>query len=152
MCQLQVERLGVWPLCSRFAIMLMDKFNHFSKRRAGEKNFVHAFASHNRRIPVRDGATATAEHLDVVSAFFAQKIDNSCKKLDVTAVVTGNANGAHVLLDRRAHNVANRAVISEINHFNTVPDEFEIDCIDCAVVSVANRHSGQDSNRRSHGF
>src|SRR5437867_3381736 len=128
----------------------MDKFHHVVKRRAGEKNFRHAFAFHDCSIVMRDGAPAAAENLDVVCAFFAEKIHNLSKKLNVSAVITGDANGANVFLDRRAHDVAHRAMITEINHFNAVADEFQVDCIDGAIMPVANRDSGQNSNRRSH--
>jgi hypothetical protein len=41
-------------------------------------------------------------------------------------------------------------MIAEINHLDPVPDEFQIDRVDCAIVPVANRDSGQDSNRHRH--
>ena len=37
---------------------------------------------------MRDGAAAAAEYLDIVCAFFPQKIDNGRKKFDMSAVVT----------------------------------------------------------------
>ena len=95
---------------------------------------------------VRDGPAAAAKNLNVVCAFLAQKIDNSCKKLDVAAVVTRDANGANVLLDRGANDITDRAMISEIDHLNPVPDELEVDRVDRAVVSVANRNSRQYSD------
>src|SRR5205814_2235272 len=79
---------------------------------------------------------------------FAQKLDNLGEELDMPIVVTGDANVAYILLDRRADNIADRAMVPEINHFNAVPDEFQIDRVDGAVVPVANRDSGQDSNWR----
>src|SRR5947199_9952336 len=79
-----------------------------------------------------------AEYFDVTRAAFAQKIDNFREELDVTAVVTGNADGTHVLLDGGAHNVANRAMIAEINDLNHVPDKLEIDRVDRAVVPITN--------------
>src|SRR6266404_7290996 len=128
----------------------MDKLHHLFERGAGEKDFVHAFAFHGCGIVMRNCSPAAAEHRDVVCAFFAQKIDYGCKELDVPTVITGDANSTHILLDCRAHDIADRAVVTEINHFDTVPDEFQVDRIDRAIVPVANRDSGQDSNRRSH--
>jgi hypothetical protein len=95
---------------------------------------------------MRDGSAATAKDIDVASSF-PQKSDYFREKLDVSAVVTGNPDGAHVLLDGRAHNVADRTVIAEINDLDPVSDELQIDCIDRAVVPVANRDSGEDTNR-----
>ena len=91
-----------------------------------------------------------AEDFDVTRAAFAQKIDNFREELDVTAVVTGNADGTHVLLNGGAHNVANRAMIAEINDLNPVPDKLEIDRVDRAVVPITNRHSREDTDRCSH--
>ena len=125
----------------------MNKFHHVVERRAGKENLVYAFASHHCGVVVRDGAAAAAENLDVVRAFFAQKIDNVREKFDVPAVVTRDADRPHVFLDRGADDVANRAMIAEINHLDPVPDELEVDRIDRAVVPVANRDSGQNSDR-----
>jgi hypothetical protein len=85
---------------------------------------------------------AATENFDVVGAFLAEKIDNLRKKLDVPAVVTRNADRAHILLDRRPNNIANRPMVAQINDFDPVPDELEIDRVDRAVVSIANRDGG----------
>ena len=53
-----------------------------------------------------DCSAAAAENFDVVRAFFAHKIHNTCKELDVPAVVTRNTNGADILLDGGTHNIA----------------------------------------------
>src|SRR5256885_15023469 len=105
----------------------MNEPHHFFQRGAGEKNFVHAFATHYCRIVVRDRAAAAPEDFDVGRAFLAEKIDNFGEKLDVSAVVTGNADRTHVLLDCSTDNVADRAMVSQINDFDPVPDELEID-------------------------
>ena len=99
---------------------------------------------------MRDGAAAAPENLDIVCAFFAQKIDNGREKFDVPAVVTRDANRPHVFLDGRTDDVANRAVIAEINHFDPVPDEFQVDRVDRAIVTITNRNCGQNSNGRRH--
>ena len=61
-------------------------------------------------------------------------------------VVTGNADGANVFLNGRADNIADRPMIPEVNNLNPVPNEFQIDRIDGAVVSVANRDGGKDAD------
>ena len=126
--------------------MLADVIGHFRQRSAGKENLVHAFAFHCRGIVMGDGSAATAKDFDVAAAF-AQKSDNFREELDVSAVVTGNPDGAHVLLDGRAHNVADRTVIAEINDLDPVPDELQIDRIDRAVMPVANRDSGENTDR-----
>ena len=99
---------------------------------------------------MRDGAAAAPENLDIVCAFFAQKIDNGREKFDVPAVVTRDANRPHVFLDSGTDDVAYRAVIAEINHFDAVPDEFQVDRVDRAIVTITNRNCGQNSNGRRH--
>ena len=69
------------------------------------------------------------------------------KKIDVPAVVTGNADGRDILLDRRADDIADIAMKPEINDLDPVPDEFEIDRVDRAVVPVADRDSGENADR-----
>jgi hypothetical protein len=101
---------------------------------------------------MRDGAAAAPKNLDIICAFFAQKIDNGSEKFDVPTVITRDANGPHVLLDGSANDVANRAVIAEVNDFDAVPDEFKIDRVDRTIVAITNRHCGQNSNRRRHFF
>src|SRR5262249_24552158 len=90
------------------------------------------------------------ENLDIIPAFLAQEIDNGREKFDMRTVVTGDPNGAHILLNRGTDDISHRAMIAKINHFDPVPNELEIDRIDRAVVSVANRDSGQNSNGCSH--
>ena len=127
--------------------MLAHIIGHFRKRSAREKNLIHAFASHRHRIVMRNRPATAAENFDVASTTFAQKIDNFREELDVPAIITRDTNRADVLLDGGARNVANRAMIAEINHLNPVPDKFEIDRIDRAVVPVTNRHSRENPYR-----
>ena len=101
---------------------------------------------------MRDGAAAAPENLDIVCAFFSQKIDNGREEFDVPAVVTRDANRPYVFLDGGTDDVGYRAVIAEINHFDPVPDEFQVDRVDRAIVAITNRDCGQNSNGRRHFF
>src|SRR5205814_2730727 len=93
---------------------------------------------------------SASENLDIVCAFFAQDIDHGREKFDVPAVVTGDTNRPHVLLDGGTDDVANRTMITEINYFDPVPDKFKVDRVDRAVVAITNRNCGQNSNGRRH--
>ena len=126
--------------------MLPHVIGHLSQRSAGEKNLIHAFAFHQLRVVVCDRAAATAEDSDVARALALQLPNDFGEKIDVSAVVTGNADGRDILLNRRAHNVADITMKAEINDLDAVPDKFEIDRIDRAVVPVANRDGGKDAN------
>src|SRR5207247_9080151 len=123
MREFHVERFRARSLPAWFAVALMNKFHHFFQRGAGKKNFVHAFAFHDRGVLMSDRPAATAEDLDVVRAFFAQKIDNLREKFDMPTVVTGNADGANVFLNGRTDNIADRPVIPEVSQLNTAPNE-----------------------------
>src|SRR5262245_43548624 len=125
----------------------MDKFHHVIERRSREEDFVHALAAHNLRIVMSDCAAAAAKDFDVVRSLFVEKIDNLRKEFDVPAVVTRDADGTHVLLNGRAHDITNRTMITKINDLDPVPDEFQVDSIDRAVMPVANGDRGQNSNR-----
>jgi hypothetical protein len=81
------------------------------------------------------------------ASFFSQEIDNGREEFYVPAVVTRDANRPYVFLDGGTDDVGNRAMIAEINDLNPVSDELQIDCIDRAVMPVANRDSGEDTNR-----
>src|SRR5262249_17023630 len=125
-----------------FPIPLMQNSPHVVGRGARKENFVPPFASHRCCVLMRDGAAAAPENLDIVRALFPQKIDNGREKFDMPAVVTRDAYRAHILLDGGADDVGYRAMITEINHFDSVPDKFQIDRVDRAVVTITNRHCG----------
>src|SRR5207253_2052173 len=100
-------------------VTLMNELHHFTERRAGKKDFVHAFATHGGRALMCDRSSAAAEHFDVGRAFLAQEADNSREKLGMPAVVTGNANRAHVVLARGAEMVeafANRGAVCVVHY------------------------------------
>ena len=48
---------------------------------------------------MRNRSATTAKDFDVIRSAFSQKANNFGKELDVAAVVTRDADGAHVLLD-----------------------------------------------------
>ena len=57
------------------------------------------------------------------------------------------ANRAHFFLNGRADDIARGAMVTEIDDFDPMADEFEIDRIDCAVMPVANRDSSEETDR-----
>ncbi len=122
--------------------MLLHIIDHVGKRRAGEKDFVDAFSLHFARVVMRDRSATTAENRDIVRALPFQLPNDVSKKFDVTAVVTGNANGGDVLLNRRPNDIADVAMEAEIDNLDAVSNELEIDRVDRAVVSVTNRDGG----------
>ena len=145
-CQLDLRRAG-GGAPARLAIVRAHELHHFLERRAGEENLVHPAALHDPLIVPGDRSPAAAENLNLVRPVPLQLPDDFGKKFHVPAVVTGDANGAHIFLDGRAHDVPYVAVIAEINDLDPVADELEIDGVNGAVVPVANGDSGEDADR-----
>src|SRR5205814_10088135 len=135
------------PALYPFAYKLFHITGHFRERRAGKKNFLDAFALHLQGAVVRNRAPAPAENCYVISAVLLQLANDIGKKIDVTAVVTGNPDRGHILLDSRAHNIAGITMKSEVNDFDSMPDKFEINSVNGAVVSIADRNRGKNANR-----
>src|SRR5213076_2856719 len=96
-------------------------------------------------------SAATTENRDVIRALTAQLFDHICKELDVSPVIARNADGPDILLDRGSHDIADRAMITQVDHFDSVPDKFEVDRVDRTVVPVANRDRCENSDRDRHG-
>src|SRR5207244_11168555 len=130
-----------------FAVMLFHIVRHFRERRAGKKKFADSFALPLPGVVVRNRAPAPAENCYVISAVLLQLANDIGKKIDVTAVVTGNPDRGHILLDSRAHNIADITMKSEVNDFDSMPDKFEINGVNSAVVSIADRNRGKNANR-----
>ena len=105
---------------------------------------------HDALIVVRDRPAAAAKHLDVIRAALLQLLHHFGEKLDVPAVVTGDTDRRDILLDRRAHDVLHVTMKPEIHDLDAVPDELEIDRVDRAVVTIANRNGGENADRGGH--
>src|SRR5437773_10782115 len=127
--------------------MLFHILGHFCERSAGKENFVDAFVLHLPGVVVRDRAPTPTENRDVVCPLLLQLANDIGKKIDVTAVVTGNPDRGHILLDSRAHNIADITMKSEVNDFDSMPDKFEINGVNSAVVSIADRNRSKNANR-----
>src|SRR5438067_11571808 len=127
--------------------MLFHIVGHFRERRAGKDNFVEAFALPLPGVVVRSRAPTPAENCYVIRAVLLQLANDIGKKIDVPAVVTGNPDCGHLLVDSRAHNIADITMKSEVNDFDSMPDKFEINGVNGAVVSIADRNRSKNANR-----
>src|SRR5262245_56023917 len=65
----------------------------------------------------------------------------------MAAVVRGNADGTDILLDRGANDIAVGSMVTEVNHFAAVAQQFDVDGDDGAIGTSANRHYRQDAKR-----
>ena len=127
--------------------MLPHVVGHLRQRSAGEKNLIDALTFHQAGVVVGDCAAAAAEDRDVARALAAQLPDDFGKEIDVSPVVTGNADGRDIFLDGGAHDVARITMKAEVNDLDAVPDELEVDRVDGAVVAIADRNGGENTNR-----
>src|SRR6478736_1514842 len=125
--------------------MLFHILDHFCERSAGKENFVDAFALHLSGIVVRDRAPTPAENRNVVRAFLLQLTNDIGKKIDVTAVVTGNPDRGHVFLNSCTHDITDITMKSQVNDFDSVADKFEINGVNRTVVPVTNRDSSENA-------
>src|SRR5438874_9439135 len=126
--------------------MLFHILGHFCERSPGKENFADAFALHLPGVAVRDRAPAPTKNRDVVCPLLLQLANDIGKKIDVTTVVTGYPDRSHVFLNSRAHDIADIAMKSQVNDFNSVADKFELTGLNCTVLSVTNRDSRQNAN------
>src|SRR5205807_1490812 len=123
-------------LCIPFAHPL----RHLGQRSAGKENLVHASALHDALIVMRDRSAAAPENFDVVGAVFFQLPDDFSEEVDVSAVIAGNSNRAHIFLNGSAHDIFYIAMKTEINDLDAMADKLEVDGVDRAIVPIANRN------------
>src|SRR5438128_518614 len=126
--------------------MLFHVVRHLGERSAGKENFVDAFAFHSPGFVVGNRAPAPAENRNVIRAFLLQLANDIGKKIDVAAIVTGNPDRSHVLLNRGAYDIADVTMKSKVNDFDSVADKFEINGVNRAVVPVADRDGCENAN------
>jgi hypothetical protein len=127
--------------------MLLYVIDHFGKRSASEKNLIDTSAFHFVGVIMRDRAAATAEDGDIAGAFFAQLPNDLGEKFDVSAIVTRDTDGGDIFLNRSAYDVTDVTMKAKIDYFDAMADEFEVNCVDGAVVPVANRDGGKYADR-----
>src|SRR5437660_1894202 len=130
---------GIRTRLAAFAVTFFYIIDHVGERSAGEENFVDAFALHSPGVIVRDRAAAAAKYRHVVRTLLLQLANDISKKIDVTAVVTGNPDRSHILLNGRTHDVADVTMKSKVYHFDSVADEFKVNGVNRTVVTVADR-------------
>jgi hypothetical protein len=97
-------------------------------------------------LPRDDHAAATAEDLDVRAAVGAQQVEHVLEVLDVAALVRRDRDGLHVLLQRRAHDLAHGAVVTEVDHLGARGLEDAPHDVDRGVVAVEERGGGDEAH------
>ena len=93
-----------------------------------------------------DNAAAAAEHLDVLAAAAAQQIEHVLEELDVPALVGGDGDALHVLLERSADDLLDRAVVPEVDHLGARGLQDAPHDVDRRVVAVEQARRGDEAD------
>ena len=129
-----------------FPIGFLDEIDDFFKRRSGKEDSGHALPFHDCGVGGGNRAAPTCEYTNSFAAPIAQPSKKQRTEFDVAAVVAGDADGPHVFLYCGPGNIISRAMITQINDLNPVPNEFEVDRTDGAVVAVTDWDGSQQPN------
>ena len=96
-----------------------------------------------------DRAAATAEDPDVAGALLAEHVDRVLEVLEVAALVGADRDPVGVLLDRRAHDIGNAAVVPEVDDLGPRRLDEPAHHVDRRVVAVEQRRGGHEAERRA---
>src|SRR5688572_27861064 len=97
---------------------------------------------------MRNGATAPAENRNGMRSQFFQLIVHFVEEGNMPAVIGTDPDGVHIFLNRRASDDRCGAMITEIDDLHTASREFNVDCDDRTVVSIADGDSGENAMPR----
>ena len=96
----------------------------------------------------RDRAAAAAEDADVGGVEFAEHLDRVLEVLGVAALVGADRDPVGVLLDRRADDVADAAVVAEVDDLGAGVLDQPAHHVDRGVVAVEQRSGGDEPQRQ----
>ncbi len=93
-----------------------------------------------------DDATAAAEDLDVLAAVGLQEVDHVLEELDMAALIRGDADALHVLLQRGIDDFLHRAVVTKMDHLGAGQLQDAAHDVDRRVVTVEQRGGGNETH------
>src|SRR5437879_6223469 len=93
-----------------------------------------------------DDAAAAAEHLDVLAAALPQQVEHVLEELDVSALVGGDGDALHVLLQRGTDDLLDRAVVPEVDHLGARGLQDAPHDVDRRVVAVEQARRGDEAD------
>ena len=93
-----------------------------------------------------DDAAAAAVDADVFAAALAQQIDHVLEELDVPALVRADRDALHVFLQRRGDDLLDRAIVTQMNHFNAHALQNAPHDVDRRIVPVEQRRRGDEAH------
>ena len=93
-----------------------------------------------------DDAAATAEYLDVLAAALAQQVNHILEVLDVAALVGGDGDAMHILLNGGVHDFVDRPVVAEMDDFDAAGLEDAAHDVDRCIMAVEQARCGNEAN------
>ncbi len=93
-----------------------------------------------------DDAAAAAEYLDVRAAALFQQLDHVLEVLEVAALVGRDGDALHILLQRRVDDLADRAVVAEVDHLGARALQDATHDVDRRVVAVEQARRGDETD------
>ena len=94
-----------------------------------------------------DDPAAAPDDLDVAGAGLAQQLDEVLEVLDVAALVGGDGDALDVLLDRGVDDLADAAVVAEVDHLGALALHDPPHDVDRRVVAVEQGRGADDADR-----
>jgi hypothetical protein len=96
----------------------------------------HAALTQRADLGGDDHAASASEHLNVLAAAFAQQLDHVGVVLIVSTLVATDCDALNIFLQRRRHNLLDRAVVSQVNDLRTHALHDAAHDVDRGVVTV----------------
>jgi len=93
-----------------------------------------------------DHPASASEHLDVFASARAQQVEHELEVLQVAALVGGHRDPLNVLLERRRHDLLDRAVVAEVDHLAAARLKDTAHDVDRGVMAVEQRRRGDEAN------
>ncbi len=93
-----------------------------------------------------DHPAAAAEHFDVLPPSLAQELDHVLEVLDMAALIRGNRDALHVLLERGGDDLLGRAVVAEVDDLAAARLQDAANDVDGGVVAVEQRRRGHEAD------
>ena len=81
-----------------------------------------------------------------------EEIAHISEELHVTTLIGSHCDGVSILLYGRLDDVQTRAVVTQMDDFNTIRLEDPPEDVDRSIVTVKQGGCGDESSRRRHGI
>ena len=115
---------------------------------AREIHALHAVRLQLGSLLCGDRAATTTEDANVPGTLLAQHVDRVLEVLEMAALIGADRDPVGILLDRRAHDVRDAAVVAEVDDLGAGRLDQAAHHVDRRVVPVEERRRGHEAKRR----